>query len=180
MTPDTRPTVIIDLDGTLVPFNTFTRFVKTMARVMPLRFPAIALTVAARKLRLISHARAKQRLLAIATHMPDRAIDEFTSMLSRNLNPEVAAFISPANLTIIATAAPQLYVKPLSRLLQVDGYTATSSGGPENAGQQKLKSLIDMGVTFSSTTTVITDDTRADAPLLEANAAGRNIICQPH
>lgn len=178
MTPDGRPIVIIDLDGTLVPFNTFTRFVKTMVRVIPSRFPAIISIVAARKLRLITHAAAKQRLLAIAARMPATAIKDYAALLSRNLDPAVAAYINPTNHTIIATAAPELYVAPLCRIIGADAFTATPTGGEENAGERKLRSLLDMGIVFTPDVTVITDDTRADAPLLRANAAasGRNII----
>ncbi len=167
-------TAVIDLDGTLVRCNSFTEFVKFLFRRLPSRRLAIIGIVFQRKLRQISHHQAKERIVAIAqSQLSDVDIDEFAESLTGYVNPEVMEMVSGAERKILATAAPEIYVRAFAAKMNIPEYTATRQGYEENKGTVKLESVKKMGVVFGEGTLVITDHSD-DHPLMVANSGGIN------
>lgn len=167
-------TAVIDLDGTLVRCNSFTEFVKFLFRCLPSRRLEIIRIVLLRKLRLICHHEAKERIVAIAEcTLSDADIDEFAESLTGYVNPEVMEMVAGAERKILATAAPEIYVGAFAAKMNIPEYTATRKGYEENKGTVKLESVKKMGVVFGEGTLVITDHSD-DHPLMVANSGGIN------
>lgn len=167
-------TAVIDLDGTLVRCNSFTEFVKFLFCRLPSRRLEIIGIVLLRKLRLISHHEAKERIVAIAEcTLSDADIDEFAESLTGYVNPEVMEMVAEAERKILATAAPEIYVRAFAVKMNIPEYTATRKGYEENKGTVKLESVKKMGVVFGEGTLVITDHSD-DHPLMVANSEGIN------
>jgi len=169
-------TAVIDLDGTLVRCNSFTEFVKFLFRRIPSQRLEIIRIVFLRKLRVISHHEAKERIVAIAqSTLSDADIDEFAEFLTGYVNPEVMEMAAGAERKILATAAPEIYVRSFVVKMNIPEYTSTRKGHEENKGIVKLESIRKMGVTFGEGTLVITDHSD-DTPLIEANSGGENCL----
>lgn len=171
-------TAVIDLDGTLMRCNTFTEFVKFMFRKCGgCRF-RIAWIVALRKMRLVSHHEAKARLMRIASmHLSAGYVSDFAESLTPFVNESVVEITQGIPRRILATAAPELYVKEIAGRMGIPEYCATKPGYPENKGEMKLRNVLAMGVIFGPGTLVITDH-KDDTPLLEANSGGKNILLE--
>lgn len=168
--------VIVDLDGTLVTCNSFTEFVKFMFRRHGRLRLRLGWTVILRKMRLISHHEAKERIVALCSATAsEKDINDFTEYLTKKVNPRVMSIVQAADRRVLATAAPSIYAVPLAKKLDIGECVATEPGYGENMGELKLRNVQETGVVFSSDTVVITDH-YDDLPLLRANADGRNYI----
>jgi len=99
--------IIVDLDGTLVDCNSFTEFVKFLFKhCSAARFPLIKIVVC-RKLRMISHHAAKERIVPLAADLLSPSdIKEFVKILCDKVNPKVKEIIADAKEICLATAAP--------------------------------------------------------------------------
>lgn len=169
-------TAIIDLDGTLVRCNSFTEFVKFTFRKYPGLRMRLAWIVLLRKLRLISHHVAKERITTVVSgRILKEEISEFVDMLVTKINGAVVEMTAAIPRKILATAAPEIYVGEFARRMGIGEYCATRPGYPENKGMEKLRNVLAMGVCFGEETMVITDH-KDDTPLLKANSGGRNIV----
>ncbi len=169
-------TAIIDLDGTLLKCNSFTEFVKFIFRNFPSLRMRLVLIVALRKFRLTSHHKAKEMIVnMVSGEISTIQLSEFVDFLSSGVNLQVMEIIRDIPRKIIATAAPAIYVKEFAQRMGINEFCATLPGQRENKGEEKLRNVRKMGVTFDETTLVITDH-KDDTPLLEANGKGRNII----
>ena len=170
---------IIDLDGTLSRVNTFTRFVKMMFARYPRLWLPLGRTVAERKLRLISHAEAKRRIMRLYADVGNkRFIEDYLDRLIPLLRREIVKELPLYSTTVLATAAPEAYAQPLGRRLGFDKVVATPAEGPECRGEEKVRRLREEGVTFHHYTVVYTDHCD-DLPLLCANKMGTNLIVNP-
>lgn len=178
---------VIDLDGTWCRRNTFTLFVARMMR-QALRHPAELLRitgiVSLRKMRLMSHAEAKRRLVKIASRMMTAGdLDAFASRITEFANPGVEAFADAfrrrGGTLILATAAPEIYVQPLARMAGFDYVMASSAKTTaEMRGERKLRAVVSLlDHTGLSLEAVLTDH-YDDLPLLIA-CKGRRILVSP-
>lgn len=178
MKPDNSVS-IVDLDGTLINGNSFTMFCRFCLKSFPGLSPAISAVALVRKLRIISHGKAKQLILKIVSgHMTHDHIQRFVNELNGILRHDVLESIVDSKVKILATAAPSIYAVPYAEMLGFDLVSATETGGPENCESEKLASLYDMGVIFSENSMVYTDHSD-DIPLLHANSEGSNILVYP-
>ncbi|MDE6338845.1 MAG: haloacid dehalogenase-like hydrolase [Muribaculaceae bacterium] len=172
--------IIVDLDGTLVGCNSFTEFVKFLFRRYPRERWRLIAIVLKRKLRLITHHTAKERIVKIAESVTDdAAINDFVEGLLKHVRPLLRSRLQTGERVILATAAPALYAYPLASALGITEVCATERGKGENNGERKLRSVERLGVIFAPDTTVITDH-YADLPLLRRNQSGINILINPN
>lgn len=170
---------IVDLDGTLVDCNSFTEFVKFLFKRCPAaRLPLIKIVVC-RKLRIMSHHAAKERIVPLAADcLSTNDIKEFVRFLCNRINPKVKDIIADAKEICLATAAPEIYTSVFASEVGISQFKATIQGNPENKGKNKLDNLLNSGIIFDENTIVITDH-RDDLPLLKANCWGVNYIVNP-
>lgn len=189
---------VVDLDGTLLPGNSFSMFtLHLFKKEARLRLPLLRI-VAARKLRLITHAEAKRRIMIRAGELPDSIIKDFVKKLTSKIDPELLALCNGCSATVLTTAAPDLYALPLADALGFKycfaSYLYTivqepmSSDPPtqaksfamllhENKGEAKVASLLSAGFKLGSKSLVLTDHFD-DLPLLRANRDGRNLLIE--
>lgn len=172
-------TIIIDLDGTLIKYNSFTEFVKYSFRHLPSIRLQIAMTVALRKLRLITHARAKRILIKdISAIAPEGFLNPFYEILNGFINYSILRKIKEYDLKILATAAPSYYAVEWGKSLGFDCIIASETGKPENRGLRKLNNVLKQGVIFDGKVTVISDH-HDDLPLFTVNTKGLNYLVNP-
>lgn len=171
--------IIVDLDGTLVPVNSFTEFVKfILMRCKRIRL-SVAFMVILRKMRLISHAEAKQRIVKRAGKtLTAEDIEYFTEILCSRVNEVVADMIKWGGTVMLCTAAPEIYVRPFARRAGIELYLATQTGGKENSGERKVENIKALGYEMTENTIVITDH-YDDIPLMRANSTGTNFLVNP-
>jgi phosphoserine phosphatase len=168
-----KTAVVIDLDGTLIDCNSFNLYVATMMW----RYPAIFFHALMRKLRLISHAEAKRRIMHVGVNQS--LYQKFFNRLQAHVRVGLLQRFSEHSVIILASAAPSRYVADIAEKLNITLYCATPLDGPENRGQQKLDAvnqiLCDNGLQLSA---VVTDH-YDDLPLLKANVNSTNFLVAP-
>lgn len=188
------PVVVVDLDGTLVDVNTFTRYILFAAKRLMWRFKPIAVAkiVAAavsRKMRRIPHSEMKRRILCLTQpYMTDDDIRELTKKLLHRINPsvlnELEGYRSRGYLILLATAAPQLYAGSIATAMHFDGCVATQDffsddeSWHENVGEAKLASVCDYLSSCGGQVSVVMTDHHDDLPLLRYNT-GKNLLVNP-
>lgn len=144
-----KTALLVDLDGTLVSTNSFTRFVGWLAwRLMFKGHLASAMkvvgTVVCRKVRCIPHAQAKRMIMDIARHhLSMRDFATFASALRLSVRPAIAAMIrdykSFGGCVLIATAAPEEYAVCVGEMVGADAVIATRhADSVECRGEEKL------------------------------------------
>lgn len=144
----TAEAVICDLDGTLLRTNSFTLFVKTLLKRKPQLRPKLLWFILRRKLRLITHARAKQMILrSCQGHLTEEWLSAWSrEILKKYANPEVAGILADYRArgctSILATAAPELYATHIARAAHFDYLLATPMGGSECRGTAKRDRVI--------------------------------------
>lgn len=169
-------TAIVDLDGTLVSCNSFTKFVKFLFHKYPSLRLRLAAIVLRRKLRLISHHQAKEEIInQVLPVISAKELSEFVDSLIQYINNGVVDMTANFPRRILATAAPEIYVKIIAQRMGFSEYCATRPGLPENCGEEKLRNVLKLGVIFDGNTLVVTDS-YDDAPLMKANPRGINRI----
>lgn len=146
----------IDLDGTLLRGNSLKMFMRRLPGVL-MRRHAFAATFATlwwmgwRSIRLVSHRNMKWHITKMArAHLLDEDWDAIAEKMLGKVNPAVSDFVSfPSRANCrkyIATAAPEEYSLPLSRLMGYDGVVATrfnedKSEYEEMRGLRKLEGI---------------------------------------
>lgn len=168
---DNRKRVTIcDLDGTLLTTNSFTQFVtwivaKNFIFALPVLF-----VVAIRKLRFISHAKAKRLIIAIAgVRIPRQHIRRWVDyILSNYLNEEVMKVLKESSkageLLLMATAAPRIYATIIGERLKFDYVLATPDAGPENCCEEKARRVKDWCLTHNARPVLFLTDHPDDLP----------------
>lgn len=189
---------VVDLDGTILPGNSFSMFtLHLFKKVARLRLPLLRI-VAARKLRLITHAEAKRRIMIYASELPGSVIKDFVKKLTSKIDRELLALCNGCSVTVLTTAAPDIYALPLadalgfkycfaSYLYSLEQATMPTDGLNkstsyllllhENKGEAKIASLLSTGFKLGNNSIVITDHFD-DLPLLRANRDGRNLLVE--
>lgn len=179
------PAVAIDLDGTFVTVNTFTSFVKWLAARLCRRCDPmagkVAATVLLRKLRLITHARAKEIITGIATlRLGREEIDSFVDTLSPHVNPRVSDMIDrwrgEGRRIILATAAPAVYASRFGERHGFDRTVGSESGSPECKGEEKKKRVLALCDSNGWKLTAAVSDHSDDTPLLTIPGIESHII----
>ena len=80
---------------------------------------------------------------------------------------------------ILATAAPEGYVKILAQRLGINRFCATKKNGPENKGEEKLKNVVGILSKENMELYAVVTDHHDDLPLLEYNTCGENYLMAP-
>lgn len=187
-----RKAVIVDLDGTLVNTNTFTRFViwlfSTLMKRGRLKDAAtVAISVARRKLRLIPHSRAKHRIMTVAdSALNDKDFTEFAASMVPYLRKNVMNLIEERqkmdDAIIIATAAPAEYAVPLGNILGfyivASDFHADYSHYHECKGNVKKTAVDKLCRSLDCTVAFVLTDHFHDLPLFEYKDA-ENILVEP-
>lgn len=173
-----KKAIILDLDGTLVNTNTFTLFTLSLMRNLPTALPVAAIALK-RKLRMLSHAEAKQRILAVATSRTGRRfVGRFVERLvERHLRDSVYSLAmeerQKGSLVILATAAPALYAEDIARYTGLDGCIATPLGGPENMGAEKARRVEEWLHENGARLEAVLTDHSDDLPLMRLASAAK-------
>ncbi len=190
------PAIIIDLDGTLLNGNSFTRFTvwlmkKSLRRVRPDAIFPLLWNVALRKARLRSHAETKRGVMRAAERiLKEKDYEDFIRSISTMLRPEVTFLISQArkrSLPIcLATAAPKEYSVVLARLLGMDAAVATplppkGEKMKECRGDVKRQMVEELCHLRGWQPAVTLTDHHDDIPLMlwTASCGGRNVLIEP-
>ena len=145
--------VVIDLDGTFVSVNTFHKWMIFIAKQAFKKYAFITLLkifyiIILRALKKINHAQMKFAILKISeVFICDDEIDIFIKSLDNYVHKEILTLIkSQEYITILATAAPQIYAKKLSEVYGFDYEISTPSTSSkvwkENLREEKKKNLI--------------------------------------
>lgn len=184
--------VVVDLDHTLIKGNTFVLFVffvfsKSVLRFKPARFGLILYLLMLRKLRLVSHSRFKKRFLEVVHRwLLPIEIEEFCKRIlikrSDVVWTLVQSFREAGHPVCLATAAPDVYVRVIVRMLDFDMYTATRSNWDEaswyeSIRERKLQDVLSVLKAKGLELGVVITDHYDDLPLL--SAASRKIIVSP-
>lgn len=181
------PATVVDLDGTYLSCNTMKVYALTGIRFCLRRWHIldalrVAGLIAIRRLRLISHRRMKFSMLGILSRH-DEIMAPFQKKIRSMINPAVRGIIDrnieAGHRILLATAAPDIYVPLIWSGDFVATKTTDNHGMIECRGIEKLnrvKAWIEKnGCRLDS---VITDH-YDDAPLMEFNCQGCNIIINP-
>lgn len=191
--PDTknRALAIFDLDQTLLYGDSFRLFIwYYYAHHTPgyLYIPILAIVYLLRKTRLISLQRAKELCLIGLKGMDRDAIDKlgkdfFDDVLKNRFSykaiDRVVWHRSRRDLLYLATASPDVYIKPIVQWLQMDGYVASElhyrderfSGhftGADCLGEEKLRRLRQRLPDAPWLHSYAYSDSLSDQPLLHA------------
>lgn len=187
-----RKAVVIDLDGTLVATNTFTRFVSYLFFLLLKKgkikdAAAIAWAVMLRKLRRIPHSKAKHMIMSVANcNITPEEYHTFATLMARYARPQVMNLIkeleSRGHVAVLATAAPEEYSVTLGALLGIGHTVATiHTDSYENYSECKEGHKFDAVNRLCSslgcqTGTVITDH-HHDLPLMRQPGVDNILIC---
>ena len=137
-----KKVIIMDLDGTLSKVNTFTLFVKVFFRMSAVSRLNLTGIVLARKLRFISHAGAKQRIVSLFRRKGDGAIIEKTvEKIVANIRHDLLRIALASDLSVLATAAPSLYARTLAERLGFGDVVATRQGQDAQRGNAQSPDL---------------------------------------
>lgn len=164
--------VVIDLDGTLVRCNSFSLYV----RQMMWHCPMMMVYAAMRKLRLISHARAKQLIMAV--NVTDTMVDAFVDVLQTYVRAELLKHDAD-EVVVLATAAPNMYAEILAQRFGIKYCVASNVGAPENKGEEKCESVKALLKRENLELYRVITDHVDDYPLLRENVNGCNVLINP-
>lgn len=138
-----RCVTICDLDGTLLTTNSFTQFVKWILLKNIVCAVPVATISLMRKLRFISHAKAKRLIISVAANNILKShIDSWVDfMIFKYTNREVRNILHDqsmkGDLLLLATAAPRIYASVFGKRFGFDYTLATPDAGPENCCEEK-------------------------------------------
>jgi len=130
--------VVIDLDGTLVSINSFHKWMififKKSLITNRIDSCKIIYSILKRFVKLTTHKQMKYSILQISEkEIYLKYIDEFVEELSVYVNTKVMSYLDDTNnVTILATAAPLVYVELFSKKFKFDYTTATPLSSDEN------------------------------------------------
>ncbi len=185
------PAVAVDLDGTLVEVNTFHLLIRYLLRKLrrEKNFREVAKIISLlliRKTHLITHRVMKYPIHKSAEiFLSDDELSEFVDILKHQLNPKLCArlkfYKEEGYKIIIATAAPELYVKKLCESLGFDAYIATGLSTSirnytEARGTNKVSELRRLANEHKLEIKVVASDHQDDLPLLTQTDVTRILV----
>lgn len=172
-------TAIVDLDGTLYLTNTFSKFVRYLFKYKKGLRKRLINIVLRRKLRLISHAEAKDLIMELSIpFVYNEDVMKFVASLSPYINRDLINRLCMYKYKVLNTAAPKLYASIISKLNCFDIVLATKIGEKENVGNEKISRLIQVGFDMNSVFDVFSDH-YDDIPLFKYNKFGKNYLINP-
>ena len=148
--------IAVDFDGTLVPFNSFPKWVRHLIQRGSFHSPGAALSaislLAARKARLISHTQFKAHLCRIAGSLDP--LNSFGSLLNKQVDwtrllPIIKRIHAQSEACVcVCSAAPAYYLKAIECTVPFDGAHVLGSRWEsgrfvDNFGDNKIRSLIE-------------------------------------
>ncbi len=176
-----HPTLVCDLDESLVRINTFPVFVPFVLRELLRRgrlreATALALAGARRRAGRLSHPSFKAAVVESAEALPRSSIRRWAGqVVDEHLNDDVAATVRAWDgVRILSTAAPEIYAREIGNLLgfeHVQGSVLMPTGFHDNAGSGKvsrLSTIVELPVELA-----ITDDETGDGPLIAVARAAQ-------
>ena len=177
---------ICDLDGTLIDTNSFSRFVAWIPRVAPWLTLRLMWIVASRKLRCISHAQAKQRILDLVEGYIDKdCLEDWCATLLKEHGRDwiidaLHHYQQQGAPAVLATAAPSLYASVIARLCGLDYCLSTERGGEECVGELKLARVSRLLEEEEARPILFFSDHADDLPLARwcAGRGGSVVWCQ--
>ena len=182
-----RPLTVVDLDGTLVRCNTLERYIVIGLRhnLKHLRLfvaARIALLIALRKLRLISHHAMKFSCLSLLSG--ERSFHgKFANDVLASVNNSVIDLINQKSregqMILLATAAPDFYVPLLWHGDYVATQTKNNPDQTECRGEEKLSRVIEFASAHNLFIDTVISDHHDDAPLFRYNTDGSNVLVNP-
>jgi len=145
--------IVIDLDGTFVSVNTFHKWMLFVAiySIKKLAFFTLFKLLKISSLRAfkkINHAQMKVAILNISqTLVTDKDIKIFVKSLDNYVHEEILALVkSKAYISILATAAPEIYAKTLAEVYGFDYEISTpltiKEAWKENLKEEKKKNVL--------------------------------------
>lgn len=166
-----KPLAVIDLDGTLVAGNTFHEYLRLglrslLRRGKLLRVGRLALLMALRAARVISHPRLKFGSLKLITPTPwlqQRFTAKINSMKSPDVERMIEQFKADGAEILLATAAPAIYVPWIW-----SGNFVATTGSTELRGTAKLHAVNSYIAAHNLTLHTVVSDHDDDLPLLNA------------
>lgn len=176
-----RQALVIDLDGTLVDVNTFREYIVFAAKEAvksgrPDIAARMAMAVALRKARMISHSCMKRNILhASGRLMNAERLGRFVDILLKNVNLNVAQLVTQKHaegwFVCLATAAPENYAEVFARNFPFDSICATPmpKGGEdwrENVGEVKRDKVEELLALNDARLSIFVTDHYDDLPLL--------------
>lgn len=181
--------VVVDLDGTLIPGNSFHAWLRYLGRwalvTGRLRLAARLAHVCLRRARRsITHHELKYRVLVLSESVPEPVIDRFARRLAESILTTVSRAVTDAardGLTVVlATAAPQMYLGALARAIGATTAIGTPPPGPgpwrECIGAEKVDRVLAMFEPGTEIAVAFTDHLD-DLPLVRR--ATRSVIVNP-
>lgn len=180
-----RPTTVVDLDGTWVKCNTLSVYVRKgiLKLLSEHRYAALLQAVSIiiqRKMRIVSHASMKYRLLSIIPADKPFLIS-FSATIQRHINPNVAMFIEErrraGDTILLATAASASYIEYIW-----DGkYLASRSEAQELFGVAKRDAVAEWMVANNASISYFLTDDISDLPMAiyTAEHGGKTLLVNP-
>ncbi len=181
---------VFDLDLTFVNVNTFHCWMKFLVKTFwynPKIIAAIIKITLKRYLRLCKHSEMKREILRITNkYSRNINISGFVDFLEKKINKKVFEHYSSIRneITILATAAPDIYAIPFGKKLGFTFITATSSlisdDWVENIKEQKcisVQKIIHSNTACTGKNIEIITDHHDDLPLMKL--AGDTILVNP-
>lgn len=186
-----RQALVIDLDGTLVDVNTFREYIVFAAKEAvksgrPEIAARMAMAVALRKARMISHNCMKRNILhASGRLMNAERLGRFVDILLKNVNLNVAQLVTQKHaegwFVSLATAAPENYAEVFARNFPFDSICATPmpKGGEdwrENVGEVKRDRVVELLALNDARLSIFVTDHYDDLPLLALEKDTNNLV----
>ena len=197
ITDKMRPSLVIDLDGTLLQTNTFRDYLAFCGRCAAHAFRidlmlSVAFWVTIRKLRIISHSTMKRHLMQrTSLFMQHKSrMDDFVEEELLLTNPRVKTLVEKyrnrGHLLVLASAAPEFYAKDLADNFRLDTCLATPlpsevviGNWHENVGEEKLHNLQRFLRQYDASVDAIITDHEDDLPLLKAFSQATIYLANP-
>jgi len=181
--------VVVDLDGTLLPGNSFHQWLRYLGRHLLrrrdiVRLSLLLMVIALRAGRIIRHRTLKRCVLLLSRTVPGSEARRFGSELAEDLRPAIVARLARLRadgLTVVlVTAAPEIYLAPVAEAAGTDIVLGTRAevtrGWHELTGERKWTRLIRELGSDVDLVEVITDHLD-DLPLVRR--AARALIVAP-
>jgi len=172
--------IVIDLDGTFVSVNTFHQWMlfiaqEALKKLALIAFVKILFIIILRAFKRINHAQMKYAILKISeTLISVEEIKIFVKSLDKYVHKEILKILnSKEYITILATAAPQIYAKTISRVYNFDYETSTPPSThkvwKENLKEEKKKNVLALLETEERSLEIerLYTDHHDDLPLME-------------